>query len=167
MLSFEIVLCDLIYYIFIYLFSTDHWNPALNLLSLSLRNVLLHLFWPIVNLTEKTGFLLLCVETRNAIFSPHVYCSCLPFFFIYICKKAVFERLLDVSHIFLFLYEVWHTISQLKHLRLCIWSKFIIVTELIIRWKTWDKWTRRGRKRTSSLHREHLISSGIKHFVML
>lgn len=64
--------------------------------------------------------------------------------------------------------------GQLKHLRMCVWSKLMMLIrrtkpqrwrKVIIQRRTWVKSTSRGRKGASSLYCQHLIRSGIKHFV--
>lgn len=100
--------------------------------------------------------LLLCLPFMTSFLTIHFF----PKSFRFLCRD--------------YLYSLTSNQAIKKHLRVRVWSKFIILTRCIkpLRWwkviiqrRTWVKSTSCGRKGTSSLYCQHLIRSGIKHFV--
>lgn len=122
-------------------------------------------------------FLSLCSNVSFFCVLPVMACFFF-FFFLFLTIHFFFFQELSFPVSWLFI-EPKRPIGQLKHSRMCIWSKLLTLTrrmeprrwwKVIIqggegRGGTWVKSTSCGRKGTSSLYCQRLIRSGIKHFV--
>lgn len=112
------------------------------------------------------GYLCHCVQMWTSSCVWHSY----GFFFLTI--QFFFPRAFPFSVVVI--YRAERPRGQLKHLRMCAWSKLMMLNRRMKpqRWwkvriqrRTWVKSTSRGRKGAPSLYCQHLIRSGIKHFV--